>query len=132
MKALVDTSALIIIMNRNDDDHLLAQQVWNRLIYEEASLICTSYVLLETLALIQNRLGMTAVKDFQESIVPLLHIEWVDESLHEAGMAALLTANRRQLSLVDCLSFVTARRLGINTVFAFDQHFTEQGFTCLS
>ena len=33
---------------------------------------------------------------------------------------------------VDCISFETARRLGINTVFAFDQHFVEQGFTCLS
>lgn len=33
---------------------------------------------------------------------------------------------------VDCISFETARRLGINNVFAFDQHFVEQGFTYLS
>jgi predicted nucleic acid-binding protein len=84
------------------------------------------------LALIQNRLGMAAVKAFEDNIVPLLRIEWVDESLHRAGVAAMLTANRRQLSLVDCLSFETVRRLNIDTVFTFDQHFAEQGFTCLS
>ena len=33
---------------------------------------------------------------------------------------------------VDCISFETARRLGINTAFAFDQHFVEQEFTCPS
>jgi len=63
---------------------------------------------------------------------PLLHIEWVDETLHQAGVVALLTANRRQLSLVDCISFETMRRLGLDTAFAFDQHFVEQGFRCLS
>jgi predicted nucleic acid-binding protein len=65
-------------------------------------------------------------------VVPLLHIIWIDEALHQVGVAALITANRRRLSLVDCLSFETARRLNIDTVFAFDQHFVEQGFTCLS
>jgi predicted nucleic acid-binding protein len=89
-------------------------------------------VLLETLALLQHRFGLGLVKRFQEDVVPLLNIIWIDEALHQAGMAALITANRRRLSLVDCLSFETARRLNIDTVFAFDQHFVEQGFTCLS
>lgn len=71
-------------------------------------------------------------KFFKKNVTALLYVEWIDESLHQTEIAALLTANRRQLSLVDCISFETARRLGVNTVFAFDQHFTEQGFTCLS
>jgi predicted nucleic acid-binding protein len=74
---------------------------------------------------------LVAVKAFEDNIVPYLNVEWVDENLHQAGVAALLTANRRQLSLVDCISFETARRLSLDTVFAFDQHFVEQGFTCL-
>ncbi|WP_051276324.1 Uma2 family endonuclease [Desulfovirgula thermocuniculi] len=35
------------------------------------------------------------------------------------------------LSPADCAFFATARRLGIKTVFTFDRHFAEQGFTCL-
>jgi len=49
-----------------------------------------------------------------------------------AGVAALLTAGRRQLSLVDCVSFLTMRRLNLKMAFAFDRHFTEQGFEVLA
>jgi predicted nucleic acid-binding protein len=129
MRVFVDTSAFFAYVNRNDQNHLSAKEIFTWLIRERAKLICTNYVLLETVALLQNRLGMLVVKDFQESVVPLLRIEWVDEELHQTSVAVLLTANRRHLSMVDCTSFTTMRRLGIGTVFAFDQHFVEQGFT---
>ena len=129
MRVFVDTSAFFAYVNRNDQNHLSAKEIFTWLIREQAKLICTNYVLLETVALLQNRLGMLVVKDFQESVVPLLRIEWVDEELHQTSVAVLLTANRRHLSMVDCTSFTTMRRLGIGTVFAFDQHFVEQGFT---
>jgi predicted nucleic acid-binding protein len=41
-------------------------------------------------------------------------------------------ANRRSLSLVDCVSFVVMRQLAIRDAFAFDRHFEEQGFTLVS
>jgi uncharacterized protein len=44
-------------------------------------------------------------------------------------MSALLAANRRTLSLVDCSSFDIMRKFGIDTVFTFDPHFREQGFS---
>ena len=40
----------------------------------------------------------------------------------------VFAANRRQLSLVDCSSFETMRRVRIEKVFTFDEHFREQGF----
>ena len=45
--------------------------------------------------------------------------------------SALLTANRRQLSLVDCISFEMMRRLEIKTAFTHDRDFAERGFECL-
>ncbi len=93
--------------------------------------MCTSYVLVEAFALIQHRLGIGAVRAFQETIVPLLQVEWIDAPLHQRAVAALLTAGRRQLSLVDCASFEAMRSLGITTAFTFDRHFAEQGFSCL-
>jgi predicted nucleic acid-binding protein len=68
------------------------------------------------------------VRSLQEQGIPLLHVEWVDESCHQAGVTAVLTAARRQLSLVDCVSFQIMRQLGIRTAFSFDRHFEEQGF----
>lgn len=132
MRVLVDTSAFLAVMDVKEHNHPTAKQVWERLIGENVTLICTNYVLVETITLIQRRLGMSFAKAFEENVTPLLYVEWVDEALHQAGVAALLIANRRHLSLVDCISFEAARRLGLDAVFAFDQHFTEQGFTCLS
>jgi uncharacterized protein len=63
--------------------------------------------------------------------VPLLNVYWVQPERHNLVVTALLSANRRQLSLVDCTSFVVMRELRIDRVFAFDHHFAEQGFTLL-
>jgi predicted nucleic acid-binding protein len=128
MKVFVDTSAVLAILDADDTNHASAAQTWEQLVSSEDMLISTSYVLLETIALVQLRLGITFVKAFDEGVYPLLLIEWIDESAHRNGMSALLTASRRRLSLVDCTSFEIARRLQIDAVFAFDQHFVEQGF----
>ena len=48
---------------------------------------------------------MESVRVFQEDVLPLINIEWIDKAVHEAGISALLTASRKKLSLVDCVSF---------------------------
>jgi predicted nucleic acid-binding protein len=85
----------------------------------------------ETCALVQSRFGMAALKLFQEDIVPVLKIEWIDNSIHQAAMGIMLSAMRKKLSLVDCVSFETMRLLELTTVFTLDRHFKEQGFKCL-
>ena len=55
-------------------------------------------------------------------------IDWISSVQHIQGMAALLAADRRNLSLVDCVSFDAMRRRGLRQVFAFDKHFEGQGF----
>jgi len=88
-------------------------------------------VLVEAFALLQHRLGMPAVRVFHEDVLPLLHVEWVGAQSHAQSVAALLTAGRRQLSLVDCASFEAMRRMALDRAFTFDHHFAEQGFACL-
>ena len=131
MSVFVDTSAFFAILDADDENHDVARQMWGDLLTQEAVLICSNYVLVETLALVQRRLGIPAVRVFQEDIMPVLNVEWVDESLHQVGIASVLAAARRGLSLVDCISFEIMWRLGIKTAFAFDRHFDEQDFECL-
>jgi predicted nucleic acid-binding protein len=102
------------------------------LIAQGEELVCSNYILVETFALVQRRLGIEAVRAFQENVYPILNVEWVDETDHRAGVAAVLAASRRKLSLVDCVSFEVMRRLGIHRVFCFDPHFEEQGFECIT
>jgi predicted nucleic acid-binding protein len=97
----------------------------------DQELVTTNYVLIETFALIQSRLRLEAVREFQEDIVPVLRIEFVTPEMHRLGIAALLAASRRGFSLVDCVSFEVMRELGMKSAFTFDGHFREYGFTAI-
>jgi uncharacterized protein len=127
----IDTSFFIALLTKEDRFHAKADQAWRTLLESDDSLVSTNYTLLETFSLIQNRLGLEAVTDFQRDVVPLLSLEWVDENCHEAGLAAVLAAKRKNLSLVDCVSFEVMRRNGVKNVLTFDKHFREHGFHCL-
>ena len=129
MKVFVDTSAILAVLDKGDPFHPAGRKVWEFLLQDERfEMLTTNYVILESAALIQNRIGMMAAAAFQTKISPVLKITWVDPELHQAGASALITANRRQLSLVDCISFITMRNLNIVNYFGFDKHFDEQGF----
>src|SRR5215211_2372715 len=131
MSVFVDTSALLAVINTDDPNHIAARVTWAALTQDYQRLITTNYVFLETFALVQRRHGLQVVQKLHQAVTSALHIHWVDTALHNAGVVALFTANRRQLSLVDCTSFHVMRQLSIDTVFAFDQHFAEQHFTCI-
>ncbi|MCK6538683.1 MAG: PIN domain-containing protein [Anaerolineales bacterium] len=124
----VDTSALLALVNGDDPDHERAMQTWQRLIEEEQDLICNNYVLVEGIALIQRRIGLEAVSILHNDIIPFIEVEWMDEELHNAIVKAVIKTNRRQISLVDNASFDTMRRHNVETAFAFDSHFSDQGF----
>ena len=128
MKVYVDTSAFLAVLNADDNHHEMAKNTWLQLLHTKVNLVCSSYVLVETFSLVQNRLGINAVRSFQELVIPLINIFWVDESVHNLGVNSVLTANRKRLSLVDCTSFAVMRQAAIDKVFAFDKHFQEQGF----
>lgn len=126
---LVDTSALLAILDRDDRYHDDATLVWRRLVLQNEPVICTNYVIVEAIALVQRRLGLAAVRRLLQDLIPWLSIEWVQPEVHEVAISALLAANRRGLSIVDCVSFEVARRKRVSAIFAYDRDFVEHGFT---
>jgi uncharacterized protein len=128
MTCFVDTSAFLAVLARDDDNHNRAKLTWITLLEQRIPLLTSSFVLLETTAILQHRIGMDAVRIFHHDIYPILAIEWVNSTLHEKGLGGILIAGRRNLSLVDCISFEVIRQHGIRRVFAFDKHFKEQGY----
>lgn len=131
MSVFIDTSGFIAVLDKDNARHTEAAKTWMDILTSEEDLVTTNYVLVETCALVQNRLGMTAIKMFQEDVVPVLRIEWIDKDVHQAAMRIMRAAARKKLSLVDCVSFETMRLLGVTTAFTLDRHFKEQGFICL-
>ena len=128
MTVFVDTSAFYAVFDRDDANHAAAKDTWIGLLGGAATLLTHNYVLVETAALFQHRLGLAAVRTFHEDVVPLLTIDWITEQRHHAALEAVLAAGRKKLSLVDCVSFQTMRANGVRTAFCFDVQFAEQGF----
>jgi predicted nucleic acid-binding protein len=131
MTIFIDTSAFYALLDRDDDNHEAAKGAWMKILNAENTLVTSDYVLVETFALLQNRLGVVAVRAFQEDLLPIVNTEFVNPETHRSGTAALLASSKRKLSLVDCISFDIMRTLGIKTAFAFDDHFKEAGFRAI-
>ena len=101
MKLFIDTSAFLAILNRNDQFHPSAIKVWEEILSSKMLLFCSNYVLVETIAILQNRFGIESVLLFEHNIQPIFEVIWIDAGIHRQGMGILFSAGRRKLSLVD-------------------------------
>jgi predicted nucleic acid-binding protein len=131
MSLFVDTSALLAFLDRDQPRHQEVLDAWEGAVRDRRVLFTSNYVLVETFALVQRRLGLEALRGFASVLVPMLQVVWIDEQAHASAASALFTAGRRNLSLVDCTSFESMRRLGLTQVLALDEDFARQGFELL-
>jgi len=128
MSTFVDTSGLVALLDVDEEHHEQAAAIWASLGAKRESLITTNYVMVETIVVLQGRTGLKGVRTLRQEVAPVMRAEWVDQADHEAGVDAVIAAARKDLSLVDCVSFAVMRRMGIRRCFSFDAHFQEMGF----
>ena len=129
MNVFADTSGLFALISRNDHMHMKAKESFNVFAQQDIQLVTSSFVLVETIALLQRRIGLASVHDFNAKILPLLQIIWTDKDWYLRAMQRLLMENQRHLSLVDCLSLEIMESNGITHAFSFDKHFEDFGFS---
>ena len=130
MTLFVDTSAIYALVDASDDHHSAAHAFIEELDASER-LVTHNYVVVESVALVQARLSLAAVRALMDDLMPRLELEWVGEDLHRPALAALLSSGARRISFVDRVSFEVMRRLGIRKAFAFDPDFSRQGFAAV-
>ena len=130
MTALVDTSGLYACLDGGDAHHEIATETFVELT-KAGALVTHSYVVLESAALVQRRFGIEPLRALLDDLLPAIETIYVDESIHQAAVAALIASRSRDVSLVDWTSFEVMRRLGIEQAFAFNDDFAAQGFGVL-
>lgn len=128
MALFVDTSALIALLDARDPRHGQVRAEWARFATSGERLVTSNYVVVETVAVLQRKLGIPAARDLLDEVLPLVDVHWIDEPIHDAAVRALRLAGRRALSLVDLSSFELMRALDARVALAIDPHFAEQGF----
>lgn len=126
----LDTGYLIALELASDQNHREALKHWRGVLKSLPPLVTTSYVFDEVVTFFNSRGYHAKAVELGNRLltsrsVQLVH---VDEKLFQEGWHYFQRHKDKGYSLTDCISFIVMKRLGINTAFAFDKHFTQAGF----
>jgi uncharacterized protein len=122
-QVFVDTSGFYACLDGTDPFHAAALNAFTIAEADLWQLVTTNYVVHETCALVQRRLGWDALEAFLNDLLPRCTIRWVDRELHLAGEARLRHVRERRFSLTDAVSLECMSQLGISEAIAQDEHF---------
>jgi predicted nucleic acid-binding protein len=125
----IDTSALVSLLTSSDAHHLRAAQTFASLAESDERLATTDLIAVEAASLLQRRSGFAMARRLVREVLEPIAIHAIDEALFRAGVEEWTSAERRHLSLVDCISFAFMRSRGIERAFAFDRDYAAAGFT---
>lgn len=131
MSVFIDTSAFFALIDSADEFYPAAERIFKNIIKSDEKLLTSNYIILETVFLLQKFFGISAVSDLKKKMLTILHIIWVDESIHESALSVLISAQRKKVSLTDYCSFYILDNYNIDKVFTFDGHFAEKGYNVL-
>ncbi len=123
----LDTSAIYAWADGRDLNHETAIEQLQEILNRGEQLLTHNYVLLESISLLQARLGVSAAAKLARDSTAF-DIEWVDEALHASGIRELEKSGKRRRSLVDHISFLVMKHRNVATAFAFDSDFKAEGF----
>jgi predicted nucleic acid-binding protein len=127
-KVFVDTSGFYAAIDKSDPFHARAIELFARAEREKWELVTTNYVVHESWALIQKRIGWAALDEFLDVLVPICAVEYVTMDLHAAGSERCRASRRRLLSFTDCASFALMDQFGLKEAIATDDDFADAGF----
>jgi uncharacterized protein len=124
-RVMVDSGALLALVNSRDKYHLLAAQFVRE--YADCQYIVPETIFVETMVLTKARLGSEAALMLGERLRESHH--FVVEALTTADKALTWQIFSRYAdkdwSYVDCSIWAMGQRLNITQVFSFDQHLAQ-------
>ncbi|WP_141265589.1 MULTISPECIES: type II toxin-antitoxin system VapC family toxin [unclassified Neomoorella] len=128
-KIMVDTSAVYALIDRSDDLHEKAKNLFKKLSEKDVDLILTNFILAETHALILSRIGHELAREWVKNLV--WKIERVKEEDEKRAREIIIAYKDKSFSYTDATTFAVMERLKLNVALAFDNHFTQFGWQCL-
>jgi len=128
LKLLADTSALLALTMRDDQNHPDATRFVER--NPQARFVVTDLILAELVTLIRARADARTAVRVADSLLRSRRYEiiFVDAELMAGALKQMIRYSDKRLSLTDCASFEAMVRLGMASAFCFDHHFRACGF----
>lgn len=126
--AFIDTSFVIALVNKSDQHHDLALQLTDR--FEGKKLVTTDAVLFEIGNALSRNFKLESVEIIEHFLssddVRVIHLH---PPLFRRAFDLYKSHTDKLWGLVDCLSFVIMKELGITDVLTADKHFEQRGST---
>jgi len=130
MKVFIDTSAFCAMTNPKDRYNLRAKEIYQGLETARPIIHTSDYVLDEVYTLLRMRASHDTAVNFMngmdKSNIVVLRVA---EDIIEAAKTIFKRYGDKKLSFTDCTSFALINNLGIDAVFAFDEHFKYQPYS---
>lgn len=123
----VDTSGFYAFLSVDDRDHEAVVAVLREAIDGGEPLNATSYVVSETMGLVQKRLGLRVLRRFVADVLPLVRVRWIGAAEHDAAWSLHQQVRKRAFTIVDASSAATMRREGEKRICALDGEFARLG-----
>jgi len=120
--ALVDSSAMVALVDRDDAAHSAAVEAYRSLCQSGYRLFTTDHVVVETYDLLASGVGASVARAWLTSHKLPVYAT-TDEDLAAARTLLLERSGDSPLSFTDALSLAVMERLGVNDAFAVDPAF---------
>jgi predicted nucleic acid-binding protein len=86
MRIYIDISASYSLIDRGDENHREGKKAWMQMLEASYTLVTSNYVLVETFALLQSRIGLEAARGFFDTADLLFDIcLWLQPFIPDAG-----------------------------------------------
>lgn len=123
--AFVDASAIVALVDRNEETHDAAVAAYNDLVAGGYRLFTTNHVVAETLELLNATVGAEIARQWLRDLrLPIYHVTEPDE---QRALALVVNSRSAQgLSWADATSLVVMERFGIADAFAVDPGFLSE------
>jgi predicted nucleic acid-binding protein len=125
-RVLLDSSAVLAVLDAADANHGEALRTATDLARQRCRLFQTSFLRVETHALLLARLGADAARRWLVAPrPPTLRPEPGDEA---RGESVVRRCRDKEFSLCDAIAFAVMERVRARAAFTFDRHFRQYGF----
>lgn len=124
---IVDTSAIYALLDRSDANHDGAVSLLKKMRDTGDMVVITNFVVAETHALVMAKLGQGLARSWLGGLC--WPVERVTKEDEQRAREIIWTYEDKAFSYTDATTFAAMERMGIETAFTFDKHFTQFGLS---
>lgn len=133
-KIFIDTSALVALINQEDNSHYKSVAIFTECHDSNVVLVTTDYVISEFFTIMRctfKKPVKQLVSFINGILVSEIQLFGITEDVFSEALRVLVSYDDQYFSFTDCVSFIAMNELKTKDVLTTDKHFSVVGFNNL-